>query len=244
MTFRGCILILFTYKLINNTISKFSIAKFSNSWNILVPIIFTIYYNPNYMDCIDGIKAYIYRASFFTFFRSGTTGKLQIMKNALISYNYVMNIEMLDQIYELKVNDNKIEELLNYEKGSRVAGEILYYISTDWLKMGPKYEQDHLHPYERFNQSQPSGITMEDWAKWRLMRNRLPNLQYLVGRENGSKNDMSLQQYFDDMIAQQQADFKKNAYIPENQSLYIANFENFYNERKKLLKAKIASLLG
>lgn len=39
---------------------KLTMVKFSNSWNILVPIIFTVYYNPNYMDCIDGIKAYIY----------------------------------------------------------------------------------------------------------------------------------------------------------------------------------------
>lgn len=231
-----------TAKLIKSL--NISITKFSNSWNILVPIIFTIYYNPNYMNCIDGIKAYIYRASFFTFFSSGTTGKLQMMKNALYSYDYVMCTEMLDQIYELKVNDNKIEELLNYEKGSRVAGEILYYISTDWIKAGPKYEQDHLHPEERFSQSQPSGVSMQKWAEWRVMRNKLPNLQYLEGRENGSKNDMPLQQYFDEMNSQQQADFKKNAYIPENQSLDIANFENFYNERKKLLKAKIASLLG
>ena len=221
-----------------------SIDKFANSWNILVPIIFTIYYNPNYMDCIDGIKAYIYRASFFTFFKSGTTGKLQMMKNSLISYDYDMSTEMLDQIYELRVNDNKIEELLNYEKGSRVAGEILYYISKDWLRDGVKYEQDHLHPYERFNQSQPSGVTMQKWAEWRSMRNRLPNLQYLEGRENGSKNDMSLQQYFDEMTAEQQAEFKTNSYIPDNQSFDIANFENFYNERKRLLKAKIVSLLG
>ena len=221
-----------------------SINKFANSWNILVPIVFTIYFNPDYMDCIDGIKAYIHRASFFTFFKSGTTGKLQTMKNGLISYEFAMSTEMLDQIYELRVNDNKVEELLNYEKGSRVAGEILYYISKDWLKENVKYEQDHLHPFERFNQSQPSGITMQKWAEWRSMRNKLPNLQYLEGRENGSKNDMSLQQFFDEMTNDQQKEFKKNSYIPENQSLDIANFENFYNDRKKLLKTKILTLLG
>ncbi len=234
---------------LNNTATlikslNISINKFANSWNILVPIIFTIYFNPKYMDCIDGIKAYIYRASFFTFFKSGTTGKLQTMKNGLISYNYDMCVEMLDQIYELRVNDNKVEELLNYEKGSRVAGEILYYISTNWIKEGTKYEQDHLHPSERFNQSQPSGVTMQKWAEWRVMRNKLPNLQYLEGRANGSKNDISLQQYYDDMNSQQQTEFKTNSYIPENESLDIANFENFYNERKKLLKSKIVDLLG
>lgn len=221
-----------------------SIDKFANSWNILVPIIFTVYFNPNYMDSLAGIKAYIYRASFFTYFKSGTTGKLQTMKNSIISYEYEMNVEMLEQIYDLRVNDNKIEELLNYEKGSRVAGEILYYISTDWIKDGLKYEQDHLHPYERFNQSQPSGVTMQEWAKWRMMRNKLPNLQYLEGRENGSKNDMSLEQYFNDMNVQQQAEFKNNSFIPDNVSLDIAHFDEFYKERKALLKTKIKTLLG
>lgn len=133
---------------------------------------------------------------------------------------------------------------LGYEKGSRVAGEILYYISTDWIKDGLKYEQDHLHPYERFNQSQPSGVTMQEWAKWRMMRNKLPNLQYLEGRENGSKNDMSLEQYFNDMNVQQQAEFKNNSFIPDNVSLDIAHFDEFYKERKALLKTKIKTLLG
>ena len=223
---------------------KISIDKFANSWNTLVPIIFTVYYNPEYIKYKEGIKAYIYRTSFFTYFRSGTTGKLQTIKNCILNYNYEISKEMLDQIYELRVNDNKVEELLNYEKGSRVAGEILYYISTDWIKEGLKYEQDHLHPYDRFDQSQPSGISMEKWAEWRSKRNRLPNLQYLEGRENGSKNSMSLEQYVNDMNSEQQAEFKKNSYIPDNTSLELSNFEEFYETRKILLKDKIISLLG
>lgn len=221
-----------------------SMNKFANSWNILVPIVFTVYFNPNYMECLEGIKAYIYRASFFTFFKSGTTGKLQKMKDGIISYDYEMTTEMLDQIYELRVNDNKIEELLNYEKGSRVAGEILYYISSNWLKDGIKYEQDHLHPYDRFTQYPPSGITMVKWAEWRAMRNRLPNLHYLEGRENGSKNAMPLEQYLNEMTTQQQIEFKRNSYIPEDVSYDIGHFEEFYNKRKALLKTKIKSLLG
>lgn len=41
------------------------------------------------------------------------------------------------------------------EKGSRVAGEALYYLSLDWLNRNTKYEQDHLHPYERFEGTNP-----------------------------------------------------------------------------------------
>ena len=77
-----------------------------------------------------------------------------------------------------------------------------------------------------------------------MMRNKLPNLQYLEGRENGSKNDMSLEQYFNDMNVQQQAEFKNNSFIPDNVSLDIAHFDEFYKERKALLKTKIKTLLG
>lgn len=35
---------------------------------------------------------------------------------------------MLDQITDLRVTDGKIEEIINSEKGSRVAGEALYYL--------------------------------------------------------------------------------------------------------------------
>ena len=128
-----------------------NINRFCNSWNVLVPIIFCLYYNPNYDKYIDGIKSYLHRAIFFTYYKSGTTNKLQKMKDYIISYDYHISSEMLEQIPELRVTDSKVEELLNTEKGSRVAGEILYYLSIKWIKKGLKYEQDNLHPVERFN---------------------------------------------------------------------------------------------
>jgi hypothetical protein len=223
---------------------KISPSRFTNSWNVLVPIIFCVYYNPNYEQCIDGIKSYLYRAIFFTYYKSGTTGKLQKIKDCIISYDYEITSEMLDQISELRVTDAKVEELLNSEKGSRVAGEILYYLSLDWLKDGPKYEQDHLHPEERFNKAQPTGISMEKWAEWRKLYNRLPNLQYLEGRPNASKQDMSLREYYDDMNESQQAEFKKNAFIPNDVSFDLINFEDFYYKRKELLRKEIFKKLS
>lgn len=223
--------------------SKINMQRFKNSWNVLVPIIFCVYYNPNYDFCKEGILSYLYRAIFFTYFKSGTTGKLQIMKKYIISYDYEISIEMLNDINELKVNDAKIEDLMNYEKGSRIAGELLYYLSLDWYKEGLKYEQDHLHPNNRFFQAPPAGISMQQWAEWRKMANRIPNLHLLVGRENTSKSDMSLQEYYDDMTETEQIKFKRDSYIPENVSLDILDFEKFYNLRKEILIFKIKELL-
>ena len=223
---------------------KIDISRFSSSWNVLLPIIYYIYYNPDYDKNIKGVRAYLLRAIFFTYFQSGTTGKLQQMKSNINSFEYEITIEMLDQMNDLRVTDGKIEDVLNTEKGSRVAGEVLYYLNLDWTNKNFKYEQDHLHPDNRFIESKPISVSMEDWRRWRGMRNRLPNLHLLEGRSNGSKNDMRLVDYYNDMNDGQKAEFYKQAMIPQDVSLEIEDYETFYEARKAMLMERIHELLG
>ena len=223
---------------------KIDIKRFSNSWNVLLPIIYFIYWNPNFSDNKKAIKAYLIRAVLFTFFQSGTTSKLQQMKSYINENNREITIDLLNQINDLRVTEAKIEDILNEEKGSRVAGEALYYLSLDWINKNYKYEQDHLHPYDRFDSSKPISVSMEDWGRWRNNRNRLPNLQLLEGRSNGSKNAISLLEYYNDMNEEQKNCFIKQAFIPNDISLELEHFENFYEKRKKLLSEKIKEILG
>ena len=223
---------------------KIDVSRFSSSWNVLLPIIYYIYYNPDYDKNTEGVRSYLLRAIFFTYFQSGTTGKLQQMKSNINSFDYEITIEMLDQMNDLRVTDGKIEDVLNSEKGSRVAGEVLYYLDLDWTNKNFKYEQDHLHPDNRFNGSKPIAVSMEDWKRWRGMRNRLPNLHLLEGRSNGSKNDMRLIDYYNDMNDEQKAEFCKQAIIPQDVSLEIEDFEKFYEARKAILMERIRELLG
>lgn len=223
---------------------KVDVSRFSNSWNVLLPILYYIYYNSEYSANISGVRAYLLRAIFFAYFQSGTTGKLQQMKSNMNSFDYEITIEMLNQMNDLRVTDGKIEDVLNSEVGSRVAGEVLYYVNLDWTNRNFKYEQDHLHPNSRFNESKPVSISMEDWRRWRGMRNRLPNLHYLEGRSNGSKNAMRLIDYYNDMNEEQRAEFYKHAMIPQDVSLEIEDFERFYEARKTILTKRIRELLG
>lgn len=223
---------------------KMDVSRFSSSWNVLLPIIYYIYFNPDYDKNIKGVRAYLLRAIFFTYFQSGTTSKLQQMKSNINSFDYEITIEMLDQMNDLRVSDGKIEDVLNSEKSSRVAGEVLYYLNLDWTNKNFKYEQDHLHPDNRFNESKPVSVTMDEWKRWRGMRNRLPNLHLLEGRSNGSKNDMRLVDYYNDMNDEQKAEFCKQAMISQDVSLEIEDFENFYEARKAVLTERIRELLG
>lgn len=223
---------------------KIEVSRFSSSWNVLLPIIYCIYYNPDYKENAAGIKAYLIRAVLFTYFQSGTTAKLQQMKSNINENEYEITVDMLDQMNELRVTDSKIEDILNSEKGSRVAGEALYYLSLDWINRKYKYEQDHLHAADRFDGSKPITISMEDWKIWRGNRNRLANLQLLEGRSNGSKNDMPLMDYYNDMNDDQKKLFCTQALIPEDVSLEIDKFGEFYEKRKQILTAKLKELLG
>lgn len=223
---------------------KIEVSRFSSSWNVLLPIVYFIYYNPDYNNNLEGIRAYLVRAVLFTYFQSGTTGKLQQMKSNINSNNQEITVDMLEQMNDLRVTDGKIEDILNAEKGSRVAGEALYYLSLDWRNKNFKYEQDHLHPFDRFDGSKPISVSMEDWRRWRGNRNRLSNLQLLEGRSNGSKKDMRLADYYNDMNDEQKAEFCKQAMIPQDVSLEIEDFEKFYEARKAILTERIRELLG
>ena len=223
---------------------KIEVSRFSSSWNVLLPIIYFIYYNPDYKNNLDGIRAYLIRAILFTYFQSGTTGKLQQMKSNINDNDYEITVDMLNQMNDLRVTDGKIEDIINTEKGSRVAGEALYYLSLDWINKNFKYEQDHLHPYDRFDGSKPVSVNMENWRRWRGNRNRLPNLHLLEGRCNGSKNDMRLVDYYNDMNDTQKAEFCEQSFIPDCVSLELEKFEEFYEQRKAILATKIRELLG
>ena len=46
---------------------KIGVSRFSGSWNVLLPIIYFIYYNPDYRNNLDGIRAYLIRAVLFIY---------------------------------------------------------------------------------------------------------------------------------------------------------------------------------
>lgn len=225
---------------------KIDISRFAGSWNVLLPVIYSVYYDHSYAENTEAIRAYLLRSIFFTYFQSGTTSKLNQMRNRINDYSYKITFEMLDNdVNELRVTDGKIEDILNTEKGSRVAGEVLHYLSVEWMNSAFKYEQDHLHPESRFNpNTKPPTVTPETWTRWRQNRNRLPNIHLLEGRSNSSKGAIRLIDYYSEMNTEQRMRFMETAMISDGVSLDIEQFEEFYEERKTLLAKKIRVLLG
>ena len=221
------------------------VSRFSSSWNVLLPIIYAIHYNPDYTDNAEEIKIYLLRAVLFTYFQSGTTGKLNILKNMLNEYDRKFDRLWLDNnIRALELNDAKIEDILNSQKKDRVTGEALFYLNRDWIETKADYELDHLHPYAGFDRDVPPNVTPENWIKWRQNRDKIANLWPLIGRDNGIKNDDPLEIHYSKMTKEQQNNFRKQAMIPENIPLDIQHFDKFYEARKEILKEKLKELLG
>lgn len=221
-----------------------SISRFSGTWNVLLPLIYFIYKNHEYTNFYKEMKAYLTRAILFNFFNSGTKGKLKKIKKIISDNTNEITLEMLDNMQEFKVTDSRIEDILNSEKGSRIAYEALYYLNLDWLDNNVKYEQDHLHPENRFSDDnlKPAAIKYTEWKEWKGNRNRLPNLHRLEGRENASKSDMSLEYYVDTMLDEQKKVFYKQAIITPSISLEFDNFGRFYADRKNLLSQKLRKI--
>lgn len=221
-----------------------NVVDFSDRWNLLIPIIYEIDRNPDYMDNLDGIRCYLFRAMFFTYFQNGTTAKLSKLRDAINEYNFAIEENLLEQINELKLNDQKIEDILNTEKGNltKTVLKILYAKKTT---ITGDYEQDHIHPKSCFDKNKPVGVTDEQWREWHKNRDKLPNLQYISKSRNASKNDIPLYEFYNSIPSEQDRQtFLDMAFIPKDISLEIKDFGKFYEERKKILKRKITELLS
>lgn len=115
------------------------------------------------------------------------------------------------------------------------------------LKYGQKgFHQDHMHPHSGFEEGKlenlilPDGSVIDDITKeeWRRKRNTLANLQLLEGRENETKNAMSLADWL-----KADENWKNVRYLPEGISYELSNFEEFVEKRQELMSSELKNIL-
>lgn len=234
-----------------------NVNRFASGWNVLLPIIYVIYYNPDYEQNATGIKTYLFRAILFTYFQSGTTSKLSTLKNKLNEYDRVFETRWMDNdgdVRALAVTDAKIDDILNSQKKDRVAGEALFLLNRDWIKQ-INYDLDHLHPRTRFDELPPAGHEAE-WSTWRQNRDKLPNLWPLKSSINrGDKSAMPLIDFYNSLLSEEEkvlfkehamlpTEFEEHVKVSDNVLLDFNHFGEFYDARKEVLKEKLRDLLN
>jgi hypothetical protein len=171
-----------------------------------------------------------------------------ILKQSDFSLNQLFDAS-LPTNRSLKITDDDIEEILEYSKGpyTFMVMSLLY----PNLKFGQvKFHQDHIHPASMFTETQlaKNGVPKEKREDWQKMKDQLPNLQLMEGKENESKSKIC----FKDWLYGQDVNghpnvadvtkFMKDNYIPEC-SLDLQDFESFFQTREDLLRTEIKKVL-
>lgn len=134
------------------------------------------------------------------------------------------------------IDENELDRWLDsYEKGQSTY--ILLSLLYPNLKLSQvAFHQDHCHPYTAFENKNIATLGLDDEKvkEWQKKRNLLPNLQFLEGAENESKNKTPLKEW-----VEEGNDFE---YHPENISLELKNFDTFFTERRKLMKDELKKI--
>ncbi len=158
-------------------------------------------------------------------------------KNTSFSLDLFSNI-MLTGGRTFTVSENDIDYWLdNYEKGPNTY--ILLSLLYPNLKLNQvSFHQDHCHPYAGFETKTLKDLDLneETIIKWQRKRNLLPNLQFLEGSENESKNKTPLKEW-----VKNGNDFK---YHPNGVSLELKDFDDFFEKRRKLIKDELLEVFG
>ncbi|MCX4292062.1 MAG: DUF262 domain-containing protein [Odoribacter sp.] len=136
------------------------------------------------------------------------------------------------------VSEKDIDHWLNtYEKGQSTY-LLLALLYPNYKLSQVAFHQDHCHPHVSFDDKNiiALGLTEEKVKEWQKKRNLLPNLQFLEGTENESKNKTPLYEWVN-------AGYNF-LYRPAGVSLELKDFDVFFNERRKLIKKELASIFG
>ena len=143
---------------------------------------------------------------------------------------------------KLTIDTTDIENFLEYKKGA-FTFLLLSTLYPDLKLDQISFHQDHMHPHSKFKPSilKEIGLDEETIKQWQDMRDQVPNLQLLEGRENTVKQATDLSKWVNDK-ADDATYYRKRNYILDEQSLELEDFEDFFSSRKELLRKKLHEL--
>lgn len=172
-----------------------------------------------------------------------------VLEQTDFSFNLLLNAKLPGN-KALIITNEDIEEILEYRKGPYTF--MMLSLLYPNLRFGQvKFHQDHIHPASLFTDAKLKkyDISKEKWKRWQEMKDRLPNLQLMEGKENESKNKTPFKNWLYGKDANKNPNvsdidrFKKDNYISTGLSLDFEDFEYFYEARKNMLKDEIKKVL-
>lgn len=218
------------------------------SYNAVIPIIYYIYKNGKLDDETKAeLKKYLIISETKQIFGVASNQAISSVRNEIskallnkekFNMKILANLSLVGDRNFL-INEEYLEGLFKYDKGAYTF-MILTLLYPNIIVNGTyKFHQDHMHPFAGFKDSKLKAMNIDDNTifRWKKDRNKLANLQLLQSDENESKNRSPLIEWL-------QTHQNEVKYLPENISYELKNFDEFFKERKKLLKDKLKEIFG
>lgn len=216
------------------------------SKNAVMPIIYYIYIGGLISQSAKcEIKKYLIIAQLKQLF--GAAGNSALLKTKKAIDDHKGSKDGFDLSYftgvtfsanrDFVIRDEDFEKMLDYEKGTPYAFMVLSLLYPELKLNQVEWHQDHMHPDTKFKKSnlESLGLNDDEITDWQEKRNKIPNLQLLEGRENESKNKTDLE----DWLKQNSGRVR---YLP-NVSYKLKDFEDFFDQRKELMKEELKKIL-
>lgn len=167
-----------------------------------------------------------------------------ILKSNLFSFEELLKVN-LPARKSLYITEDELENMMESKKGTQSFFVLsLLYPHLKYKEI--QFHQDHIHPASRFNKDtfRQFDLSLEESNTWIMMRDMIPNLQLMEGRENESKNASEFLPWLSKKNESYQANFKVSNYIPQGESLEFRNFKSFFEKRKSSLKQELRDVLA
>lgn len=139
------------------------------------------------------------------------------------------------------IDDETITQILSIQKDNQYCFPVLALLYPALDYKNNNFHKDHMHPRAKYDQLSDSLKEKYPFAVY----NSILNLQMLDANENESKNQDDLDKWVEKSVSANpdtRTQFLKSHLIPDV-DLTLANFEQFIEERRKLLTGELKKLL-
>ena len=220
---------------------------------VVIPIAYHRYHGGDLVGSRPAIRQFVLRALLKGVFGSKTDQALQMLRGRLqtalqrspvLTIDEVIALELPEQ-RTLRVKGEDIDEMLERRYGREAF--LVLAVLYEGIRFDHRHiHQDHLHPASHFKAAslKALGLTKEQIKTFQEKGDRLPNLQFLEGGENQSKNAATLRDWVGEMDAAAAMRYREDNFIPADVSLAFEDFEPFYEARKAKMRAELVRLLG
>ena len=142
----------------------------------------------------------------------------------------------------INFSEEEIDNLSWNEYGDNTTFSVLQLLYPN-LDYRNNFHIDHIYPKSKFNEKylKKQNIDVNDLCN----PNYLANLQLLEGSQNLEKSNKEFKDWLEeqDFSEEERKDYFKKNYIPENIELTFRNYNEFFEEREKLLLKQLKKIL-